>query len=295
MRKYHHGRLLIFGVVALFVFGFSGSVLGETAPLPPKGGLPDKNIFRPIVQQVINDNQELFQSRQEPYANPAGTWDFLEEVINKLREKDPKFAFNGKRGNLDSPSHDAISYYWGPGNVPAPDSQDVFKVYVIDISTWGKPDANWGDATDYTGCVLGAYLYPRTGVPEPEKPSKPTNCGEDPGDTIPPIPKPPILPIPNQGLPTDLGQLISAIFTWSLSIIGLVIFVRFFYAGFLWFTAAGSTTNTGQAKDIMKNAIYGTLLLFSAWLILNTINPDLVKSTLTLPGLPAGQPPAGKP
>ncbi|KKT86830.1 MAG: hypothetical protein UW86_C0019G0011, partial [Microgenomates group bacterium GW2011_GWA1_Microgenomates_45_10] len=30
-------------------------------------------------------------------------------------------------------------------------------------------------------------------------------------------------------------------------------------------------------------------ILFSAYLILNTINPDLVRSTFNLPGLPGGQ------
>lgn len=116
-------------------------------------------------------------------------------------------------------------------------------------------------------------------------------------DTLPPpildpnaIPRNPDLPVPSQGLPTDLGQLISAIFSWSLSIIGLVIFVRFFYAGFLWFTFAGNATNVGKAKDIMQNAVLGALVLFSAWLILNTINPDLVGGVLDLPGLPGNQP-----
>ena len=101
------------------------------------------------------------------------------------------------------------------------------------------------------------------------------------------------LPVPDKGLPTDLGQLIAKIFEWSLGLIGLVIFVRFFYAGFLWFTAAGNPANVGTAKTIMKNAVYGALVLFSAWLILNTINPDLVGGRLDLPGLPASQPTTG--
>ena len=124
-------------------------------------------------------------------------------------------------------------------------------------------------------------------------------CGDactDTGDTssgsgAPAAPFPPstTLPVPSEGLPTDLGQLIEAIFTWSLRLIGLVIFVRFFYAGFLWFTAAGNSSNVANAKKIMKNAVYGALVLFSAWLILNTINPDLVGGKFDLPGLPAGQ------
>lgn len=93
------------------------------------------------------------------------------------------------------------------------------------------------------------------------------------------------IPVPTQGLPTDLGQLIDAIFAWSLRIIGLVIFIRFFWAGILWFTARGSETNIKKAKDIMKNAVYGAVILFAAYLILNTINPDLVGGTLNLPPL----------
>jgi hypothetical protein len=102
------------------------------------------------------------------------------------------------------------------------------------------------------------------------------------------IPKSTDLPVPSQGLPTDFGKLIEALFSWSLSIIGLVIFVRFFYAGIKWaFFSAGSSSQISEAQDMMKNAVYGALVLFSAWLILNTINPDLVHSTFNLEGISA--------
>ncbi len=90
---------------------------------------------------------------------------------------------------------------------------------------------------------------------------------------------------PTQGLPTDLGQLIQQIFTWSLGILGIAVFVMFFYAGFLWLTAAGNTSKVGEAKSRMTNAIFGAILLLSSYLILNTINPDFVKNSVDLPGL----------
>lgn len=102
-----------------------------------------------------------------------------------------------------------------------------------------------------------------------------------------PIPAAKTPVIPSSGLPTDIAQLIEAVFNWALSIIGLVIFVRFFYAGFLYFTAAGSTDKTGRAKNIMWNAAYGAVVLFSAYVILYTINPNLVQSTFGTKGLPA--------
>ena len=105
-----------------------------------------------------------------------------------------------------------------------------------------------------------------------------------------PIPPSTDNPVPSNGLPTNLAQMIEALFSWSLSIIGLVIFVRFFYAGFLWFTSAGDTGRISDAQKIMKNAAYGAAVLFSAFLILNTINPDLVHSTFNMPGIPATLP-----
>lgn len=90
---------------------------------------------------------------------------------------------------------------------------------------------------------------------------------------------------PTQGLPTNLGQLISQIFTWSLGILGISVFVMFFYSGFLWLTAAGNTSKVGEARGHMTNAVFGAILLLSSYLILYTINPDFVKNTVNLPGL----------
>ena len=100
-----------------------------------------------------------------------------------------------------------------------------------------------------------------------------------------PFPPSVVLPVPTQGLPTDLGQLIQQIFTWSLGILGISVFVMFFYSGFLWLTAAGNTSKIGEAKTHMTNAVFGAILLLSSYLILYTINPDFVKSTVNLPGL----------
>ena len=105
----------------------------------------------------------------------------------------------------------------------------------------------------------------------------------------------PTLTPPTQGLPTDLGQLISQIFTWSLGILGISVFVMFFYSGFLWLTAAGNTSKIGEAKTHMTNAVFGAILLLSSYLILYTINPDFIKSTVNLPGLGTTSPPGTEP
>ena len=89
--------------------------------------------------------------------------------------------------------------------------------------------------------------------------------------------------IPTEGLPS-FGELVAWIFTWSLNILGIVVFVMIFYSGFQWFTAAGNTAKVSEARGQITNAITGAIILLSAYIILYTINPDLIKGTFTLPG-----------
>ncbi|MDP3696605.1 MAG: pilin [Candidatus Taylorbacteria bacterium] len=79
-----------------------------------------------------------------------------------------------------------------------------------------------------------------------------------------------------------IGECISQIYTVSLSLVGIVAFVQIVWGGFMLLTAAGNTSKTGQAMDKIKNAILGIVLLFSSYLILNTINPDLVNFKFNL-------------
>ena len=90
--------------------------------------------------------------------------------------------------------------------------------------------------------------------------------------------------LPTEGLP-NFGQLIAMIFTWSLNILGIVVFVMIFFAGFKWFTAAGNTAKVNEARGQITNAVTGAIILLAAWIILYTINPDLVGGTYTLPGI----------
>lgn len=90
--------------------------------------------------------------------------------------------------------------------------------------------------------------------------------------------------IPCQG-DVGLGECVSGIYNWSLAIVGIVAFVQIIYAGWLYLSAAGNTANTSAAMSKISNAVLGIILLFSSYLILNTINPDLVGGGLGLPDL----------
>ena len=76
----------------------------------------------------------------------------------------------------------------------------------------------------------------------------------------------------------DLPAFINSVYSFALTVVGIVVFVRILYAGFLWLTAAGNASKAADAKNKITNAIIGAILLFAAYLILNVINPDLVKN-----------------
>ncbi|MDP2648044.1 MAG: pilin [Candidatus Yanofskybacteria bacterium] len=88
--------------------------------------------------------------------------------------------------------------------------------------------------------------------------------------------------LPPQEPPADLGALITSIFNWSLAIVGIAVFVMILYGGATWLVAAGSPALVSKAKETIRNALLGAFLLFSAYLILNTINPDFVRQSTTL-------------
>jgi hypothetical protein len=46
--------------------------------------------------------------------------------------------------------------------------------------------------------------------------------------------------------------------------------------GYYYMTAAGNAEQSGKGVEIIWSAIIGMALLFGAFLLLNTINPDLV-------------------
>lgn len=93
---------------------------------------------------------------------------------------------------------------------------------------------------------------------------------------------------------TDFNQLIGNTFRYALSIVGIAVFIMIMWGGFLWVTSTANPGNIATAKRKIYNAIIGAIFLLSIYVILNTINPELVGGVLRLPGIQApvvNQPP----
>ncbi len=64
-------------------------------------------------------------------------------------------------------------------------------------------------------------------------------------------------------LPTVVGLLISGV----LGLLGVILVVLIIYAGWLWMSAQGEADQVTKAKDIMKNAIIGLIIIACAYAI----------------------------
>lgn len=88
--------------------------------------------------------------------------------------------------------------------------------------------------------------------------------------------------IPIPGAPTqELGliEYIKYLYVFALGIVGLTAFGAMVYGGIVYMSSAGNPSLQTEAKDRITNALLGLGLLLISWLILNTINPDLVNLT----------------
>ncbi len=81
----------------------------------------------------------------------------------------------------------------------------------------------------------------------------------------------------------DYGEYINTAYTWLVGIAGFIAIVFIMIGGLQYAVAAGHG-DTANAKKRIKNAVVGLVLLFSTWLILHTVNPNLLN--LTVPKFP---------
>lgn len=74
---------------------------------------------------------------------------------------------------------------------------------------------------------------------------------------------------------SDVGDMIQYFYEWAIALGGLATFVSLVFGGFKYLSSMGRPEAMKEAKDQITSAFAGLVLLLSAWLILNVINPDL--------------------
>lgn len=73
-----------------------------------------------------------------------------------------------------------------------------------------------------------------------------------------------------------LPDYVKYIFNFSIGISGFIAFGILIFAGVRYLTSAGNPSAMQDAKDQIFSAFLGLLILLCAWIILTTINPQLI-------------------
>lgn len=110
---------------------------GQRLPLPGYGA----SVVQSIASQYGNALRNSCQ-------DTGGTWEFLDRVVDALRQYDTRWGYNGKRGNANDPSKDVVDYHYGRGQ--SENSTDVYIIDVIVGHCGSNPSAGWGDVTNVT-------------------------------------------------------------------------------------------------------------------------------------------------
>lgn len=85
-------------------------------------------------------------------------------------------------------------------------------------------------------------------------------------------------PVELQGV-TDPSVIIGNIVSAVIAVLGAALFVYLLWGGFQYMTAAGDSTKVQQAKDTIKNAIIGIVIVALSFAIATFVIERLAKAT----------------
>lgn len=70
---------------------------------------------------------------------------------------------------------------------------------------------------------------------------------------------------------------INAIYNYSIAIVGILAAVALMIGGVIWLTSLGNASRVSEAKSWITGSLTGMLILFTSYILLNEVNPELVE------------------
>ena len=83
--------------------------------------------------------------------------------------------------------------------------------------------------------------------------------------------------IDDQKSVSGIGEYIALIYKYGTGVVGILAAVVMMVGGLMWLTAGGNTSQVQSAQEWIKAALTGLIIALLSYIILLTINPDLVK------------------
>lgn len=126
---------------------------GETRKPRPNGSATIRAVASAYPAALRNSCQEH-----------GGSWEFMDRSVDALRLLDGRWGYNAKRGNINDPSVDVVSYFFANGD----NIHNRHEVYIFDIiggHCGSTPVTVWNDVTDITASqgTIGRTMWPRPG------------------------------------------------------------------------------------------------------------------------------------
>lgn len=103
---------------------------GQMLPLPNMAG---------IVAEVAAQNPGALRNSCLEF---GGNWEFMDRLVDRLRQIDERWGYNCKRGNCPDISQDVVAYHAGAG----PEENGALQTYTVDViggHCGGSPAAWW--------------------------------------------------------------------------------------------------------------------------------------------------------
>lgn len=98
------------------------------------------------------------------------------------------------------------------------------------------------------------------------------------------------IPIGNLLRTAHIAEYIGAIFRYGIGLVGIIGTTVIVFGGMRWLLAAGDPGKIKEAKTMIQNAVIGIILALTTTIILNTINPELLKlRELQVPRIKPGE------
>lgn len=87
---------------------------------------------------------------------------------------------------------------------------------------------------------------------------------------------------------SGLGTYIASMYAWLVAAISMLAVLFMMIGGIIWLTAAGSSQKVGKAKKLIMDSLWGLLIALGSYLLLSTLNRDLVELRLITPSGTSG-------
>lgn len=140
----------------------------EAASAPATTGVPN---MLDVVEQTKEDFPDAWK---RAHTGGVGTEDFIRICAARCHERDPRFGMNGKRGDPQDISDDALNFAGEGADIdPTHGNAPVTVIDVIGGAGGPNPQPQWSIVTNPSAPVLAAWVRPGTVPDVKPKPPEP--------------------------------------------------------------------------------------------------------------------------